>query len=391
MIPILQLPRTLFATGAVAELPNELRMLNVEKPLLVTDRGVSGAGLVDKVTAVLEDASFACFDTVTENNVFADADGGADLYKSQGCDGVIGLGGGSVLDTAKCIAVLASNPGTIADYALDPEKPITGAAPIIAIPTTAGTGSEADIYAGIHVDSESPGVGLASHHVVPRVAILDVDMTRTLPPHVTAATGIDALSHCIEGYLSKEDVPFAKLVALDGLQRGIRSIERAVSDGESSEARSEMLLVAYAGGVAMSMGTGPAHAIALTCSEQGYPHGILSGIGIVMTLDLALSRLPDQRAALAGAMNFDSGRPLGPAFADLMRKLGLPTSLAELGYIVRDMDATVAAAHEHFLNGFALHHPTRDEYREMIQRSLEPRPAEVWSPGSSGDRLTTNL
>lgn len=100
---------------------------------------------------------------------------------------MIALGGGSVLDTAKCIAVLASNPGTIAGYALNPETPIKGAAPVVAIPTTAGTGSEADIYAGIHPDSDSAGVGIASHHIIPRVAILDPDMTRTLPPHITAA------------------------------------------------------------------------------------------------------------------------------------------------------------------------------------------------------------
>lgn len=372
MTAILQLPRTLFSPGAVSRLPEELRMLGIWRPLVVTDRGVVGAGLAEKLVAALGSAiPFVLFDGVTENNVFADADGGAALYREQGCDGIIALGGGSVLDTAKCVAVLGCNPGTIADYALHPEIAIERAAPIIAIPTTAGTGSDADIYAGIHPDSASAGVGLASHHLVPKVSILDAEMTLTLPPRATAATGIDALSHCIEGYLSKEDVPFAKLIALHGLKRGTEHIRRAVADGRDMEARSEMLLAAYAGGVAMSMGTGPAHAIALTCSEQGFPHGILSGIGIVITLEHLLARLPRQKVELAAAMGVDPSTSLAQAFATLMRDLGLPATLAELGYAVHDLDVTAKSAHEHFLNIFAQHPPTLDEYREMIGGSLE--------------------
>lgn len=371
MIPILQLPRTLFAPGAINRLADELNWLRIRRPLLVTDRGIVSAGLLAKVLGVLScpDAVIV-FDAVTENNVFADADGGADLFKREECDGVIALGGGSVLDTAKCIAVLAANPGAIADYALYPDATINGAAPIVAIPTTAGTGSDADIYAGIHPDSDSAGVGIASHHVVPRIAILDPELTLTLPPRSTAATGIDALSHCIEGYLSKEDVPLAKLIALDGVRRGIANIRRAVADGSDIAARGEMLLAAYSGGVAMSMGTGPAHAIALTCSDQGYPHGILSGIGIVITLDGALAGLPRQKTALAEAMGVDPSQSLGAAFAQLMRDLGLPTSLAELGYEIRDPDAVARGAHAHFLNGFAHRPPTLKDYRKMIDGQM---------------------
>lgn len=388
MIPILQLPRTLFAAGAIAELPGELAMLRLQRPLIVTDAGVAGAGLVDKVTCALGDVWFSVFDKVTENNVFADADGAAALYRSEGCDCIIGLGGGSVLDTAKCVAVLTENPGTIADYALNPDRRIDGACPIIAIPTTAGTGSDADIYAGIHADSDSPGVGIASHYIVPRTTILDPDLTATLPPLVTAATGIDALTHCIEGYLSKEDVPFAKLVALDGLRRGRENIERAVAGPSDATIRGEMLLASYAGGVAMSMGTGPAHAIALTCSDQGFPHGILSGIGIVATLDQVLARLPDERAVLAQALGFDPEAPMGPAFAALMRGLGLPSSLGELGYQITDLEATAAAAHGHFLNSFAQHHPSLADYRDMIGRSLRATdPTEPTAPDRAASTL----
>ncbi|QKR99738.1 iron-containing alcohol dehydrogenase [Sphingomonas sp. CL5.1] len=275
-----------------------------------------------------------------------------------------------MLDTAKCIAVVARCGGSTADYALNPEKQIPSAVPIIAIPTTAGTGSEADIFAGVHPDSESAGVAIVSHHIIPQVAILDAEMTVTLPPKGTAATGIDALSHCIEGYLSKEDVPLAKLIALDGVRRGMKSIRRAVSHGSDIAARSEMLVTAYSGGVAMSMGTGPAHAIALTCSDQGFPHGILSGIGIVMTLDRVLSRLPAQKAALGEAMGLQPSEAPGLGFAQLMRDLGLPVTLAELGYIVEDIEALVQGVHAHFLNSFAYYPPDLSTCREIIRSSL---------------------
>jgi len=367
---ILQIPRTLFGVGAIARLGDELDQLGLNRPLVVTDKGVARAGLLDQATSALGSRVGHVFDEVTENNVFADADTGAAIFGANGCDCVVGLGGGSVLDTAKCIAVLAACGGRIAEYTLDPVAPINDAAPIIAIPTTAGTGSDADIYAGIHPDNSSPGVGIASYRIIPRVAILDPALTKTLPARLTAATGIDALSHCIEGYLSKEDVPFAKLIAMDGLRRGVNALGRAVANGEDMAARSEMLLVAYAGGVAMSMGTGPAHAIALTCSDQGFPHGILSGIGIVMTLDRALARMPNARMAIGNALNADPGQSPASAFAGLMRSVGLPTRLAELGYRCGDIGRTALSANQHFLNGFAHLPPTLEDYTEMFQCTL---------------------
>ena len=223
-------------------------------------------------------------------------------------------------------------------------------------------------YAGIHADADSPGVGIASHFIVPQIAILDPDMTRTLPPRGAAITGIDALTHCIEGFLSKEDVPFAKMIALDGLRRGLVNLKGAVRNEDG--ARMEMLLASYAGGVAMSMGTGPAHAIALSCSDQGFPHGILSGIGIVMTLNRTLERIPEQRAALAAAMGLGVASDLGACFAEIMRSHGLPVSLGQLGYKTDDLEGLAVAAYGHFLNSFAHHPPSLAEYREMLEQSF---------------------
>jgi 4-hydroxybutyrate dehydrogenase len=367
----LQLPRTLFARGAITLLPDELEALGARRPLLVTDAGVSRAGLAQRVVAAIGDyAAVAVFDAVTENPVFANADEGVAAYRRGECDAVIGLGGGSVIDTAKCIALLAANPGTIADYALKSDAAVGAAAPVIAIPTTAGTGSEADLHAGIHPDSASASVGVMSRHLLPRVAILDPELTVSLPPRLTAATGVDALTHCIEGYLSRNELPFAKPIALDGVGRATRAIRRAVADGSDIEARGEMMLAAYAGGVAIGMGLGSGHALALTFSDQGFQHGMLSGIGLVASLDHMAARQPERAAVLADAMGVAKGTSLGGTLAALMGELGLPATLAELGYRVADRAALAQAAHESFCNLSAWHHPSVEDYDAMIARSL---------------------
>lgn len=371
MITALHLPRTLFAAGSLSALPAELDALGVRRPLLVTDRGLLAAGLADRVVAAIgHHAAAILFAEVTENPVFADADRGAELYARERCDGVVALGGGSVIDTAKCIALLSANPGNIADYALDPGALIAAAAPLVAIPTTAGTGSEADMHAGIHPDSASESVGVMSAHLLPRVAILDPELTVSLPPRLTAATGIDALTHCMEGYLSRNDAPFVKTIALEGAGRVMRNIRRAVADGSDLAARAEMMLAAYAGGVAISLGLGPAHAIALTCSDQGFQHGMLSGIGAVAALDGMAACQPERAMALADVMDVPRAASLGEAVAALMRELGLPATLGELGYVGRDPAALARAAHASFCNASAFHHPSESDYRSMIEGSL---------------------
>jgi hypothetical protein len=367
---ILQLPRTVFGEGAIAVLQRELQLLGLSRPLVVTDRGIVAAGLLDRLAVALAGLDHRIFDGVTENNVFDDVDAGSKAYCAGACDCVVGFGGGSVLDTAKCIAVVVASGEDIASFALHPDREIGCAAPVIAIPTTAGTGSDADIYAGVHPDSRSAGVGIASYQIMPKLTLLAPELTSTLPPRITAATGIDALSHCIEGFLSRDDVPFAKLIALDGLRRGVSALRMAMKDPGDLGARSEMLLASYAGGVAMSMGTGPAHALALTCSDQGFPHGILSGIGVVMTVDQVLGNRHADKSLLCAAFGISPDDSLGDAFAGLMQEVGLPTSLGGLGYRSVDVPGLASAAHAHFLNSFAHNPPSRDDYERMLYSSL---------------------
>ena len=368
----LNLPRVLFAAGSLSALAGELEAFGVHKPLLVTDQGLVAAGLAAKAIAACGAGAVpVVFDNVTENPLFSDVDKGAALYALEGCDGVVALGGGSVIDTAKMIALLATNPGSVADYAGVRNAPHGPCAPLIVIPTTAGTGSEASPSAGIHPDARSPSVGMGSRHLVPKLAILDPDLTRSLPPRLTAATGIDALSHCIEGFLSKKDIPLGKSIALDGIARVARYLGRAVTHRDDAEARGEMMLAAFAGGTAIGMGLGPAHAVAIVCSDQGFHHGVLSGIGLVATLDATSAHVPERAAAVAVALGLQPAESLAQAIASLMRELGLPATLAELNYVSSDLQLLAAAAHQSHFNLFAPFHPTASDYAGMLAKSLQ--------------------
>ena len=371
MVPAFQLPRTLFAAGALSCLADELAALGVRRPLLVTDRGIAAAGLVERLLAVLPDPGpAAVLDDVTENPLFADADRGAALYRHHACDGVIALGGGSVIDTAKYIALLGTNAGTVADYAGNPAARPRRCAPLTVIPTTAGTGSEASPDAGIHPDANSASTGMSSAAIVPQLAILDYELTLSLPPRLTAATGIDAISHCIEGYLSRRTSPLTDAAALDGIRLARTAIGDATRDGSDLAARRAMSAAAYSGGLLIGMGLGPAHAIAITCSDQGFHHGVLSGIGLVCTLDLVAGSAPDRAGAIAAALGEPADAPLSQAIAGLMRSLGLPATLAELGYRADDMAALGAAAHASPFNISARLHPGAAEYGRLIEGSL---------------------
>jgi len=369
------LPRVLCAAGALSVLAAELESMGIRRPLLVTDQGLVAAGLAAQaVVACGQAAPPSVFDSVTENPLFADVDRGAAWYSREHCDGVVALGGGSVIDTAKMIALLATNPGSVADYAGVRNAAHGPAAPLIVIPTTAGTGSEASPSAGIHPDATTASVGMNSRHLVPKLAILDPDLTISLPTRLVAATGVDALSHCIEGFLSKKDIPLGKSIALDGIARAARHLRRAVADRNDAQARGEMMLAAFAGGAAIGMGLGPAHAIAIACSDQGFHHGVLSGIGLVATLDATSTRVPERAAEVLNALGLERTESLGQAIASLMRELGLPATLAELKYVPRNLEALAQAVHQSHFNLFAPFHPTTSDYAGMLAASLGSKP-----------------
>jgi 4-hydroxybutyrate dehydrogenase len=367
----LHLPRVLFAPGALGALQDELAGLGVYRPLLVSDRGVAAAGLLARLQSTCApQGGMEVFDAVTENPLFADVDHGLAMYRAGTCDGVVALGGGSVIDTAKFIALLATNPGHVSDYAGVPAAAHIAGAPLVAIPTTAGTGSEASPAAALHATATAPALGMNSRHLVPRLAVLDPTLTHSLPRGLTAATGIDALSHCIEGFLSLKQQPLGDAMALEGVALVARSLRGAVADGQDARVRADMMWAAFAGGASIAMGLGPAHAVALSCSDQGFPHGILSGIGLVATLDATAIHAPERISALCHAFGLAPGVGLSEGVATLIRDLGLPASLHELGYVAADVQALAQAAHRSHFNLFAPFHPSVPDYTAMLRRSL---------------------
>ena len=233
----------------------------------------------------------ASFLDVPENPTAAGADGALAAYREARCDGVVALGGGSVLDTAKIVAGVVG--GGLADAAAligHPER-VGAVVPLVAIPTTLGTGSESSPVAALHLVAGGAGIGTRHPRLVPRLAVCDPDLTRTLPRRLVAATAIDALSHCIEGYFAEPANPVADALALDGARRVVADLPAALEPSGDS-ARASLMAAAFAGGAAIHKGLGPAHAIAFVCGEQDVHHGTLIGVALPHTTRLVARHVP---------------------------------------------------------------------------------------------------
>jgi 4-hydroxybutyrate dehydrogenase len=303
---VLKMPKLVFGPGSSRLLSQELATLDAKRPLLVTDRGLIACGVFERVTSTLR-TQLPIYADVPENPTFDGVDQAAALLRDEHCDVVVAVGGGSVIDTAKMVAVLSGHKGSAVDYVGHSERITAATAPLIVLPTTAGTGSEASPDAGIHPVAHTRSSGVTSLHVIPKVAICDPDLTMTMPPRLTACTALDALSHCIEGYLSITDSPLIDVMALDGARRVWQYIESATADGQDREARSQLMLGAFVGGIAIGKGLGPAHAIAITVGDQGLHHGMLSGLGIVATIATMHKHVPDRVDDVAKALGLNDG------------------------------------------------------------------------------------
>jgi hypothetical protein len=239
MARILYLTQIDIDHGAVRLLPEECQRTGMTRPLVVTDAGVRAAGVLQAALDALGALPHAVFDGTPSNPTEAAVRAAVDVYRREGCDGLIAVGGGSSIDLAKGVAIAATHPGPLATYAtIEGGSPkITPAVPpLIAVPTTAGTGSEVARGAIVIVD-DGRKLGFHSWHLMPKAALLDPELTLGLPPGLTAATGMDAIAHCMETFMAHAVNPPADGIALDGLARGWAHIERATRDGQDREAR----------------------------------------------------------------------------------------------------------------------------------------------------------
>ncbi len=321
-----------FGHGLRSALPAEMEALNVRRPLIVTDRGVIAAGVLAQATESLgRDAARAIFDATPPNPTEEAAERGAAAYAEGGCDGILGIGGGAALDLAKAIAVLRSDPVPLWAYCnrhANPH-PIVNPPPLILMPTTSGSGSEVGRSAVV-IFRNGIKAGIRCPTIV-SAAICDPDLTSGLPPGITAATGMDALSHCVETYCSSAINPPADAIVLDGMQRVVRSIEVAFARGADQGARWNMMMGALEGAIGFQKGMGAVHALSHPLGALGHHHGTLNAILLPHVLAYNAQWLGEKFAVMRRVVGAAPGADLPLAFAQLNLRLGLPQRLRELG------------------------------------------------------------
>ena len=368
--------------GAVKLLLQECERAAIRKPLVVSDAGVRAAGVLDMALAALKPVPHAVFDQTPSNPTEAAVRAAVQCYRDNGCDGLVAVGGGSSIDLAKGVAIAATHAGPLKTYATieGGSALITDrVAPLIAVPTTAGTGSEVARGAIIILD-DGRKVGFHSWHLVPKTAICDPDLTAKLPALLTAATGMDAIAHCLETFMAGAINPPADGIALDGLERGWANIEAATRGGDNREARWNMMSASMQGAMAFQKGLGCVHSLSHSLGgvDPRLHHGTLNAVflpAVVRFNASAESMLKDRRLArIAHAMGLGScdaeGNAVALAIVAMNQRLGLPSGLAAMG-VTRDLFERIIdgamADHCHKTNPRLA---TRDDYRRMLEISL---------------------
>ena len=328
-----------FEFGAITLLKQECERVGITRPLIVTDAGVRAAGVLQKALDALPGLPVAIFDQTPPNPNEAAVRAACAVYQQHGCDGLIAVGGGSAIDCAKGVSISATHPGPLTDYAtiLGGATRISDkVAPLIAVPTTAGTGSEVARGAILIVD-DGRKLGFHNWHLMPRAAICDPELTLGLPPKLTAATGMDAIAHCMETFMAPAFNPPADGIALDGLERGWGHIERATRDGSDREARLNLMSASMQGALAFQKGLGAVHSLShsLGGADPRLHHGTLNAMflpAVVRFNAQAESIRKEKRLErMAHAMGLASAADIPEAIRDMNARLGLPKGLAEMG------------------------------------------------------------
>ena len=367
-----------FEYGAVALLPQECARTGITRPLVVTDQGVKAAGVLQKVLDAMPGMAVTVFDQTPSNPTEAAVRAAVELFKSGQCDGLIAVGGGSAIDCAKGIAIAATHEGPLKTYAtIEGGSPrITErAVPLLAVPTTAGTGSEVARGAIIIVDDHRK-LGFHSWHLVPKTAVCDPALTLGLPPQLTAATGMDAIAHCMETFMSSAFNPPADGIALDGLERGWAHIETATRDGANKEARLNMMSASMQGAMAFQKGLGCVHSLSHSLGgvNPRLHHGTLNAIFLpaVIRFNAQDAKVKADRRLekMAHAMGLPAGGDVAEAVRDMTARLGLPTGLAALGVTEAMFDDVIKGALADHCHKTNPREASPEDYRQMLRDSM---------------------
>jgi 4-hydroxybutyrate dehydrogenase len=327
-----------FAVGAVAVLPSLLEKYAIKRPLIITDKGLVQLGMI----AALEIENCCMFDNVETNPTEAMAVEAAEYYISNSCDGIVAYGGGSPLDLAKCAAILVNHKLPLETFAVNTEgglKITNQLPPLIAVPTTAGSGSEVGRAALVTL-RDNRKIGIISDRLLPRASICDPELTMTMPSLLTAATGMDAVSHCVETFCSPRFNPVADAIALNGLERGISNIVAATINGDS-RSRSEMMMCSLEGGLSFQKGLGAVHSLSHPLgglTSKKLHHGTLNAIFLPHVLKFNFDHCTDKMKTIAARLNIADASALPSMFEKLITDLGLPTRLRTLGVTNQDLE-----------------------------------------------------
>jgi 4-hydroxybutyrate dehydrogenase len=367
-----------FDYGATKLLKQECERVGITRPLIVTDAGVKAAGVLQKALDALPGLAVTVFDDTPSNPTEAAVRAAAAMYKANNCNGLIAVGGGSAIDCAKGVAIAATHEGPLTTYATiegGSLKITDRVAPLIAVPTTSGTGSEVARGAIIIVDDHRK-LGFHSWHIVPKTAICDPELTLGLPARLTAATGMDAIAHCMETFMAPAFNPPADGIALDGLQRGWANIERATKDGSDREARLNMMSASMQGAMAFQKGLGCVHSLSHSLGgvDPRLHHGSLNAMFLpaVIRFNAGAESIQKEKRLerMAHAMGLAAGSDVAEAVRDMNARLGLPTGLAAMG-VTRDQFPDIIkgamADHCHKTNPRIA---TAEEYAGMLADSL---------------------
>ncbi len=380
MALITYLTRIQFDFGALNLLDAELKLLGIRRPLIVTDKGVVSAGLWARVKDQLPgNMPITMYDGTPENPTEAAMRDALKIYKDEGCDGIIAIGGGSPMDLAKAVALMATHPGT----SLQPYSFVEGGAgkitaavaPIVAIPTTSGTGSEVS-RGGVIIMDSGRKLAIGSPHLIPKLALIDPELTLSLPPHLTAGTGMDAFTHNIECFLANVFNPPADSIALDGLEKAWNNVERATKDGQDREARYNMAMAAMEGAMVFQKGLGAVHALSHpTGGLKGYRthHGTLNAIYLPAVLRFNEPAVGDKFRKVGQVMGLKESEQnaagVAEAVAALNERLGIPKGLSKVGLKDDTIEQIADGALGDHCHLSTPRQPTRAQYIELIQQS----------------------
>ncbi len=367
-----------FGAGVRSQLPDFLAQNKVARPFIVTDRGIAPLPMFQEFSESLSNKTLqvATFSDIWGNPTKSQVIAGVKAFAAHGADSIIGLGGGAALDVAKAIALMVNHPGDLFDYedGKPDALPIDQAIPfLVALPTTSGTGSEVGRSAVISDDATHVKKIVFSPRLLAKAVYADPELTLDLPAKITAATGMDALTHCIEAFLAKGYHPICDGIALEGLRLGAASLEKSVKSPRDIEARSAMMMSSMMGAIAFQKGLGLTHSCAHALSAVAdMHHGLANAVMMPYALPFNIQTVPErfERMAMTIGLKDVSGNGFIQWLRDLNAAVGIPARLSDAGVKKEQLDRLVQIAVADVCHQNNPRAVTEEDFRRIFSAAL---------------------